>query len=109
MQHIQQYMTAYKEQDCKSSLKYIGLISLLPVVIALLLICAFPFDDLTIAEQYSIKAKQLSVQPDAQRDRKRGLLQPLEGLSAQEKYLLLHYVVFGKSVRDSGNDGKRVK
>ena len=109
MEHIQQYMTAYKEQDRKSSLKYIGLISLMPVVIALLLICAFPFDDLTIAEQYSIKAKQLSVQPDAQRDRKRVLLQPLEGLSAQEKYLLLHYVVSGKSVRDSGNDGKRVK
>lgn len=109
MEHIQQYMTAHKEQDRKSSLKYIGLISLMPVVIALLLICAFPFDDLTIAEQYSIKAKQLSVQPDARRDRKRGLLQPLQGLSAQEKYLLLHYVVFGKSVKDSGNDGKRVK
>ena len=57
MEHIQQYMTAYKEQDRKSSLKYIGLISLMPVVIALLLICAFPFDDLTIAEQYSVKAK----------------------------------------------------
>jgi hypothetical protein len=109
MEHIQQYMTAHKEQDRKSSLKYIGLISLMPVVVVLLLICAFPFDDLTIAEQYSIKAKQLSVQPDARRDRKRGLLQPLEGLSAQEKYLLLHYMVFGKSVRDSGNDGKRVK
>ena len=109
MEHIQQYMTAYKEQDRKSSLKYIGLISLMPVVIALLLICAFPFDDLTIAEQYSIKARQLSVQPDVQRDRKKVLLQQLEGLSAQEKYLLLHYVVFGKSVKDSGNDGKRVK
>jgi hypothetical protein len=32
------------------------------------------------------------------------LLQPLQGLSAQEKY-----VVFGKSVRDPGNDGKKVK
>ena len=108
MEHIQQYMTACKEQDRKSSLKYIGLISLVPVVIALLLISAFPFYCLTIAEQYS-KAKQLSVQPDAQRDRKRALLQPLEGLSAQEKYLLLHYVVFGRSVRESGKDGKRVK
>ena len=104
MEHIQQYMTAYKEQGRKSSLKYIGLISLMPVVIALLLICTFPFDDPTIAEQYSIKAKQLSVQPDARRDRKRVLLQPLQGLSAQEKY-----VVFGKSVRDPGNDGKKVK
>jgi hypothetical protein len=109
MEYIQQYMTTCKEQDRKSSLKYIGLISLVPVVIALLLISAFPFYYLTIAEQYSIKARQLSVQPDAQSDRKRVLLQPLEGLSAQEKYLLLHYVVFRKSVRDSGNDGKWVK
>jgi hypothetical protein len=92
-----------------SSLKYMGLIPLMPVVIALLLICVFPFDDLTIAEQYSIKAKQLSVQSDARRDRKRVLLQLLEGLSAKEKYLLLHYVVFGKSVRESGKDGKRAK
>ena len=104
MEHIQQSMPAYNEQDRKSSLQYIGLISLMPVVIALLLICAFPSDDLTIAEQYSMKAKQLSVQPDAQRDKKRVLLQPLQGLSAQEKY-----VVFGKSVRDPGNDGKKVK
>jgi uncharacterized BrkB/YihY/UPF0761 family membrane protein len=75
MEHIQQYMSAYKEQDRNSSLKFVGLISLMPVVIVLLLICAFPFDDVTIAEQYS-KAKQLSVVPDAQRDRKRMLLQP---------------------------------
>jgi hypothetical protein len=108
MAHIQQSMPANNEQDRKSSLKYIGLISLVPVVIALLLISAFPFYYLTIAEQYSIKAKQLSVQPDVQKDRKKVLLQQLEGLSAQEKYLLLHYVVFGKSVRDSGNDGKKV-
>ena len=109
MEHIQQYMTAHKKQDRNSLLKYIGLISLMPVVIALLLICAFPFDDFTIAEQYSIKARQLSVQPDVQRDRKRVLLQPLEGLSAKEKYFLLHYVVLGKPVKDSGNDGIRVK
>ena len=71
MEHIQQYMSACKEQDRKSSLKYIGLISLVPVVIALLLISAFPFYYFTIAEQDSIKARQLSVQPDVQRDRER--------------------------------------
>jgi hypothetical protein len=109
MEHIQQFVIVHKEKDHKSSLKFIGLISLIPVLIFFSLICVFPFHDVTITEQYSLKAKHLSVHSGAQRNKKRVPLQPLESLSAEEKYLLLHYVVFGKSLRESGNDGKRVK
>jgi hypothetical protein len=109
MEHIQQFVIVHKEKDHKSSLKFVGLLSSMPVVIALLLICIFPFDDVTITEQNCLKAKHLLVHSDAQMNKKRVPPQPLESLSAEEKYLLLHYVVFGKAVRESGNDGKRVK
>jgi len=109
MEHIQQFVIVNKEKDHKSSLKFIGLISLIPILIFFSLICVFPFDNVTIAEQNSLTAKHFSVHSDAQKNTKRVPLQPLEGLSAQEKNLLLYYAVFGKSVRESGNDGKRVK
>jgi hypothetical protein len=104
MEHIQQYMAFYKEQETESSMKFIRLISLMPVVIVLLLICAFPLDDVSIGEQNCIKAMQLSVRSDAQRDRQRVPFQPLQGLSAQEKNLLFCYAAFGKSLRAFGND-----
>jgi hypothetical protein len=107
MEYIHQYMAFDKEKDSKSSLKLVGLISLMPVVIALLLICAFPFDDVSITEQNSIKAKQLSFQSDAQRDRKRVAHQSLQGLSAQDKNLLFWCAAFVKSVRAIRNDGKK--
>jgi hypothetical protein len=107
MEHVQEYVAFYKEQDRKSSLKYIGLISLMPVVIASVLICAFSFDDVTIAEQNSIEAKQLSVRPDAQRNRKKAPIQSLEGLSAQDKKVLFFYAAFGKSLRPFGNDKQK--
>jgi hypothetical protein len=109
MEHIQQFVIVHKEKDHKSSQKFIGLISLIPVLIFFSLICVFPFDDVTITEQNSLKAKHLSVHSDVQMNKKKVPLQALESLSAEEKYLLLHYVVFGKSVRESGNDGKRAK
>jgi hypothetical protein len=109
MEHIQLFVIVHKEKDHRSSLKFIGLISLIPVLIIFSLICVFPFDDFTITEQNSLKARHLLVHSDAQMNKKRVPLQPLESLSAEEKYLLLHYVAFGKSVRESGNDGKRVK
>jgi hypothetical protein len=109
MEHIQQFVIVKKDKDHKSSLKFIGLISLIPILIFFSLIRVFPFDNVTIEEQNSLTAKHLSVHSNAQKNRKRVPLQPLEGLSAQEKYLLLYYAVFGKSVRESGNDGKRVK
>ena len=107
MEHIQEYVAFYNEQDRKSSLKLIGLISLMPVVIASLLICAFPSDDVTVAEQNSLETKQLSVLPDAQRNKKKVPLQSLEGLSAQDKKVLFFYAAFGKSLRAFGNDGQK--
>lgn len=107
MEPIQEYAASHNEQDRKSSLTLIGLISLTPVVIASLLIRAFPFDDVTIAEQRSIQAKQLSVRPDAQSDRKKVSFQSLEGLSAQDKKVLFFYAALGKSLRALGNAGEK--
>ncbi len=109
MEHIQQYMAFYKEQETRSSLKFIGLISLMPLVIVLLLICAFPIDDVSITEQNSVKSQPLSVQSDSQRDRKKVPFQPLQGLSVQEKNLLFCYAAFGKSLSASGISRKSVK
>jgi hypothetical protein len=107
MGHIQQYTLVDKEKDHKSSVKFVGLISLMPVLIFLLLIWVFPLNDVTIMEQESLKAKPISIHSDSQKNRKRMPLQPLEGLSAREKYLFLNYVVFGKSLRELRNVGKK--
>jgi hypothetical protein len=105
MEYFYKHVPSNEGMDPGSSMKFIGLFSLVPIVISCLLICSFPL--ITPTEHDSVKAKTLAARSDTRENRMPH--QPLEDISIKDKYVFLYYVALGKSLRQLKAEGKKGK
>jgi uncharacterized BrkB/YihY/UPF0761 family membrane protein len=108
MGYFYKYVPCNEGMDPGSSMKFIGLFSLIPIVISCLLICSFPLQSaITATEHDSVKSKTFAARSDTRENRMPH--QPLESISIKEKFVLLYYVALGKSLRELKAEGKKGK